>query len=142
MTISEATKALRKQLVLPIDTLNTQSFALLRIEQPKTRLRAARHQAAKVEPRDLVAVLALAFGGLPREARLWPGSNQTLRKRLDAVLHRLGVSRSGSLWRPLDLGSFRPGGATYILQQTEDSELVRRRGPWVSSRVMEIYLEE
>ena len=44
--------------------------------------------------------------------------------------------------RPLDLGSFRPGGATHMLQTCEDSELVRRRGRWVSHRVMEIYLQE
>ena len=29
-----------------------------------------------------------------------------------------------------------------MLQQTEDSELVRRRGRWASARVMEIYLQE
>ena len=28
------------------------------------------------------------------------------------------------------------------MQQTEDSELVRRRGRWASARVMEIYLQE
>ena len=52
------------------------------------------------------------------------------------------MPRSGGRARPLDLGSLRPGGATYLLQQTEDSELVRRRGRWVSHRVMEIYLQE
>ncbi|CAE7699828.1 unnamed protein product [Symbiodinium sp. CCMP2592] len=44
--------------------------------------------------------------------------------------------------RPLDLGSFRPGGATFLMGQTEDSELVRRRGRWASQRVMEIYIQE
>ena len=43
---------------------------------------------------------------------------------------------------PFDLGSFRPGGATFYLQLFEDSELVRRRGRWVSVRVLEIYLQE
>ena len=32
--------------------------------------------------------------------------------------------------------------ATHLLQLTEDAELVRRRGRWVSSKVMEIYLQE
>ena len=44
--------------------------------------------------------------------------------------------------KALHLGSFRPGGATYLLQQTEDSELTRRRGRWASHKVMEIYLQE
>ncbi|CAE8641526.1 unnamed protein product [Polarella glacialis] len=52
-----------------------------------------------------------------------------------------GVGTRGSD-RPLDLGSFRPGGATLLLQMTEDSELVRRRGRCLSHRVMEIYLQE
>ena len=43
---------------------------------------------------------------------------------------------------PFDLGSFRPGGATDLLQRFEDSELVRRRGRWVSTKVLEIYLQE
>ena len=68
-------------------------------------------------------------------------SAQTLRRRLYLVLDRLGM-RSGGRERPLDLGSLRPGGATYLLQQTEDSELVRRRGRWISHKIMEIYLQE
>ena len=43
---------------------------------------------------------------------------------------------------PFDLGSLRPGGATDLLFETEDSELVKRRGRWLSARVMEIYLQE
>ena len=57
------------------------------------------------------------------------------------MLERLGViARDGE--RAIDLGSFRPGGATHLLQLSEDSELVRRRGRWASHRVMEIYLQE
>ena len=44
--------------------------------------------------------------------------------------------------RALDLGSLRAGGATHLLNLTEDSELVRRRGRWLASRTMEIYLQE
>lgn len=43
--------------------------------------------------------------------------------------------------RGFDLASLRPGGATLLLR-TEDLELIRRRGRWLSSRVMEIYLQE
>ena len=47
--------------------------------------------------------------------------------------------------RRLDLGSLRAGGATWLLSVTEDSEdaeLVRRRGRWLSHRTMEIYIQE
>ena len=141
LRIGEATNAKRADLVLPRDVLFTQCFVLLRIQEPKTRLRMARHQAARVEPQDLVELIDLVFQGLRSDERLWPRSQQTLRKRLDAVLARLGITpHEGE--KALDLGSFRPGGATYLLQQTEDSELTRRRGRWASHKVMEIYLQE
>ena len=121
LRIGEATSATRSSLVLPRDVLWTQKFILLRISEPKTRLRTARHQAAKLEPQDLVLLVDSAFRDLPAWAKLWPGSTQTLRRRLDAALARLGiVPREAE--RPLDLGSFRPGGASH--------------------RVMEIYLQE
>ena len=126
LRIGEATGALREALVLPRDVLYTQAFALLKIEEPKTRFRVARHQAAKLEASDLVALVDMAFGKLPKGSKLWPFSAQTLRRRLDAILEALWIPTSRTSRRPLDLGSFRPGGATYLLQATEDSELVRR----------------
>ncbi|CAE7435814.1 unnamed protein product [Symbiodinium microadriaticum] len=138
----EICKALRKDLVFPADALGAQTFVLLRISEPKTRSRAARHQAAKLEPSDLVQVVQLAFEKLPRESPLWPMSQQSLRKRFTTVLACLGIDRAFGREKALDLGSFRPGGATFLLQCTEDSELVRRRGRWVSHKVMEIYLQE
>ncbi|CAE7829539.1 unnamed protein product, partial [Symbiodinium necroappetens] len=142
LRIGEATGALREALVLPRDVLYTQAFALLKIEEPKTRFKVARHQAAKLEAADLVALVDMAFGKLPKGSKLWPYSAQTLRRRLDAILEALWIPTSRTSRRPLDLGSFRPGGATYLLQSTEDSELVRRRGRWVSQKVMEVYLQE
>ncbi|CAE7228408.1 unnamed protein product [Symbiodinium sp. CCMP2456] len=142
LRISEATSATRGHLVFPKDALWMQSYVLIKIDQPKTRGRAAKHQSAKLEPADLVDIVTMAFQELPKHCKLWPHANQTLRRRLDAVLKRLGISGSSSQERGVDLGSFRPGGATYILQKTEDSELVRRRGRWVSMKVMEIYLQE
>ncbi|CAE7775657.1 unnamed protein product, partial [Symbiodinium sp. KB8] len=109
LRIGEATNAKRADLVLPRDVLFTQCFVLLRIQEPKTRLRMARHQAARVEPQDLVELIDLVFQGLRSDERLWPRSQQTLRKRLDAVLARLGITpHEGE--KALDLGSFRQMG--------------------------------
>ena len=141
LRIGEATEAKREDLVLPGDVFGLHDYVLLSIREPKTRLRVARHQAAKLEQSDLVALVCLAFGDLPAGEALWPRSNQTLRARLDKLLARLGVCASQGQ-RSIDLGSFRPGGATHLLQVTEDSELVRRRGRWASPKVMEIYLQE
>ena len=50
--------------MLPEDVYNSQAFALLRIEEPKTRKRSARHQAAKVDLPDLLEVMSIAFSKL------------------------------------------------------------------------------
>lgn len=44
--------------------------------------------------------------------------------------------------KPYDLASLRGGGATWLLHQTESPDYVRRRGRWLSARVMEVYLQE
>ena len=44
--------------------------------------------------------------------------------------------------KALDLGSLRAGGATWLMQVTESGDLVKRRGRWVSEKVMSIYLQE
>ncbi|CAE7398354.1 folD [Symbiodinium sp. CCMP2592] len=141
LRIGEATSASRSDLILPKDVLYLQRHILLKIQEPKTRLRVARHQVAKVEPEDLVALIGYAFEDLQPGEKLWPRTPQTLRRRLDQILERLGV-RAKSGERALDLGSFRPGGATHLLTLCEDSELVRRRGRWISHKVMEVYLQE
>ncbi|CAE7233553.1 unnamed protein product [Symbiodinium sp. CCMP2456] len=142
MRIGEIIQSRRENLILPEDVMHTQQFILVSIKEPKTRNRGPKHQSAKVEAADLVQVVVLAFSSLTSEQKLWPFSPQTLRKRLDTLLLRTGAAPCPKGTRPLDLGSFRAGGATYLLQQTEDSELVRRRGRWASAKVMEIYLQE
>ena len=39
-------------------------------------------------------------------------------------------------------GSLRPGGAIWLYQETDNTELVRFRGRWLSSRMLEIYIQE
>lgn len=69
-------------------------------------------------------------------------SGQTLRNRFKSILHSLGLTTIHPGMQSLDLASLRPGGATWLLQVTEQSELVRRRGRWVTSKIMEVYLQE
>ena len=139
----EVVAAYRRHLVLPADVLGSQAFALLRIEEPKTRRRAARHQAAKVDLPDLLEVLVVAFGALEPTQKLWPFSGQTLRARFQRVCDTLRLPDGNKAGRKgLELGSFRPGGATWLLQSSESPDLVRRRGRWLSPRIMDINLQE
>ena len=143
MRIGETIKAKRRDLLLPCDFDPGQQCALLAVSEAKTRFSAARHQTVKLDAPDLVRVVSLAFCNLAPDDPLWPFSGSTLRNRFRAVLTGLKLpSKPQGSCRPLDLGSLRAGGATWILSVTEDGELVRRRGRWISQKVMEIYLQE
>lgn len=85
----------------------------------------------------------LAFGRLSSAAKLWSWSGQTLHARFQSVLSalKLPVEKQNSL-KPLDPGSLRAGGATWHLKMTEDDEYCRRKGCWLSQKVMEVYVQE
>ena len=143
LRIGEAFAARRADLLLPSDVKNTCDYALLSVGEPKTRYKAARHQAAKIDQPDLLRVISLAFGSLTFSQKLWPQSSSTFRSRFQLIMQRLDIAvlpfdRS----RKLDLGSLRAGGATWLLSVSEDAELVRRRGRWLNHRTMEIYIQE
>lgn len=141
LRVGEVLSALRADLILPRDAAPSTLGALLQIRLPKTRGRAARHQSSRIEPDDIVQLLDLAFRRLNIDERLWPWSPSRLRRRFSLLLTALGVADSrGS--SHFNLSSLRPGGATYWLAQTEDAEFVRRKGRWLSTRVLEIYLQE
>ena len=143
LRIGEVLQAVRSDVVLPSDVAASNDFILVRIKEPKTRYRAARHQAGKLEQPDLIQVISLGFQDLKKEEQLWPYSGSTLRHRLERALQVLGLPhRPGQKPKPLTLASLRPGGATWLIRATESAELVRRRGRWASFRVIEIYLQE
>ena len=143
LRIGETLMATRSDLILLQDSAPGVGFALLRIRSPKTRGRAARRQAARIDPPDIVELLTATFASWPDDKKLWTLSASTLRKRFNALLLTLGLPTTTSRGkRPFSLGSLRPGGATFLLLQCEDAEHVRRRGRWVTSKVCEIYLQE
>ena len=142
LRIGEAFAAKRADLILPRDAAPGIQHALLKIRLPKTRGRAARHQSARIDPCDIVSLLTAVFGRLAPSDALWNHSPQALRKRFTTLQLALGLGAGPNNEVPYTLGSLRPGGATYWLSVTEDSEYVRRKGRWVSSKVLEIYLQE
>ena len=143
MRIGEVLAARRQDVVFPSDAAPGTSFMLLIIKQPKTRGRAAIHQSARIDQEDVIRFLSAMYKDAPDDSALWPFSAATLRKRFRHLLHALDLPLTK--WgggRPFDLGSMRPGGATWMLHCTENPEYVRRRGRWLSAQVMEVYLQE
>ena len=108
-----------------------------------TSLTTARQQSARVDYPDLIQVWELAFESLKPSEKLWNMSPQALRNRFKSICKALKIP-AGYIhgMRPLDLASFRPGGATHLLQLTESGDLVQRRGRWASYRIMSIYIQE
>ena len=143
MRVGEVLSAKRSDVVFPCDAAPGTSFMLISINQPKTRGRAARHQAARIDQSDVIRFLTAMYRDAPKDSALWPFSAATLRKRFVRLLSALQLPTSKTTSsRPFDLGSLRPGGATWMLHQTESPDYVRRRGRWLSNRTMEIYLQE
>ena len=141
--IGEVLKAQRRHLVLPRDLAYTIRYALLQIEEPKTRFRSARHQVARLDQPQLLHVVEISFQDLRSDDSLWNFSPQTLRTRFQKLLKALQLDTlPASVSRGLDLGSLRAGGASWLMITSEDSELVRRRGRWLTSKIMEIYVQE
>ena len=139
----ELLNACRRDIVFPQDVRYSIDHVLIKILEPKTRFRAARHQSSKLEPPDLIQIAWIGLGRLKPHEKVWPGSPSTLRHRLDKVLTWLGLPiKVVNQQKPLTLASFCPGGATYLIGLTESAELVRRRGRWLSWKVMDIYLQE
>ena len=68
--IGEVLQAYRRDLVLPADVGFTSTSVFLRVREPKTRYRAAKHQVARLDYADLVEMVSLVFfryeaGGAP-----------------------------------------------------------------------------
>lgn len=139
----ELLAATRRDLLVPSDGDKTIPFALLAIRDPKTRYSHARHQSAKIDMADMLALVEMSFSSLEGHQKLWPMSGSTLRSRLKAILQALGLpTTQGDGLRPLELASVRAGAATWIMQTTESPDLLQRRGRWANRKMMDIYVQE
>ena len=143
LRIGEALGASRADLILPSDAAPGARYALVKIKEPKTRGRAAKHQVARIDPCDIVFLLELVFARFAPSQPLWHMSPSSFRKRFNQLQQSLGLvngrNAAGVQFEP---ASLRPGGATHLLMLTDNADMVRRRGRWISTRVLEIYLQE
>lgn len=98
---------------------------------------------SRLDAIDLVQLVALSFGQKAPSEKLWPFSGQLLRTRFKQLLSAIGLpAHTFHGEKCLDLGCLRAGGATFFLMLTEDPELVKRRGRWMASRTMDVYIQE
>ncbi|CAK9071555.1 Uncharacterized protein SCF082_LOCUS35379 [Durusdinium trenchii] len=102
-----------------------------------------RHQIARLDHPQLLKTIEVAFQDLEPWQQLWPASPQTMRLRFNKLLKATGLDQlPDGISRGIDLGSLRAGGASWLLLSSEDSEMTRRRGRWITTKVMEIYVQE
>ena len=95
LRIGEMLQACRQDLVLPQDSAPGVSYDMLKIKKPKSRGRRARHQAARVDPSDIVLLIEIAFTNKGADEKLWLLSASTLRKRLGDLLKVLKLKEAG-----------------------------------------------
>ena len=139
----EITSLVRSDILFPRDVEYTMRHVLVSLREPKTRFSGPRHQSAKLDFPDLVEVTEFSFGNLQPSQHIWPHSAQSLRTRLKQLLTGLGLQTAkDETGKPLDLGSLRAGGATFLMDYTEDSSFVMKRGRWSHLKTMQIYVQE
>eukprot|EP00434_Breviolum_minutum_P034390 symbB.v1.2.030438.t1/scaffold3423.1/size57148/1 len=133
----------RRNLLFPSDGGFSVSYCLVSLMEPKTRFTAARHQCTRLDIPDLLQVAVLAFEKMDVNRYIWPYSPQTFRNRFKAALTSIGLPTSPTpSLKALDPGSLRAGGASWLMQVTDSGDIVRRRGRWQNSRIMEVYVQE
>ena len=127
--VGEVLNATRSDLVLPADVGTPgSSYLLMTVREPKTRFRAARHQSLRVDQPQLLRIITLAFSALEPFEKLWPFSGSTLRNRFRKLMLALRLCPGiVPRVRDFDLGSLRAGGATWLMDTTENPDYVRRR---------------
>ena len=110
------------------------------IEKPKMWRIAARRAYTRIGDPAVVALAEALVGRFRADDLVFSGSYAELHDVFAAILAELGLPAGGPTG--LGLSSLRPGGATWLYRQTDNSELVRFRGRWASLRMLEIYIQE
>ena len=85
LRICEIIAATRGDLVLPRDAAPGVVCALLKIKQPKTREKTARHQSSRIDPQDICFYLMQFMAELLPQKKIWLLSPATLRKRFSTL---------------------------------------------------------
>lgn len=130
----------RGDLLLPADSMMEKPIFYVHIRNPKTA-RYARRQHCKIDDPVVLAYVEKVFGGLPREAALFPGGASAYRRRWNVVLQKLGIPHM-TQFAGATPGVLRGSGAAFHYLQCEDLNLVQWRGRWAQLKTVEHYIQE
>ena len=129
--------ASRSAVVLPNDGLDeARTWTLWRVLSPKTRGLGASQQPARIDDPPIAGLPTSAFGNMPAEQPLWPLSPSAFRCRFRVLGESPGLPETCSP------ASLRGSGATFLYDVTRNTDLVARRGRWMSQKTTNIYLQE
>ena len=120
--------------------LSDASCLYITVQAPKMRRITAKRSYTRVDEPGFVA---FADAYVPTDSVddfIFNGSYALFRQAFLAIAQEIVLPVAGPL--AMTWGSFRPGGATWLLRRTDNPELVRFRGRWASSRMLEIYVQE
>ena len=127
--------------VTPTALMSSAPTVYVTIQRPKMRRVTARRGYARLDEPGLTEFIEAVTSVYASSDLVFPGSYAQFHRAMVALCRELGLptesQRGGLSW-----GSLRAGGATWLYRATESSELVRYRGRWASSRMLEIYIQE
>jgi uncharacterized radical SAM superfamily Fe-S cluster-containing enzyme len=134
---SEFISLARDNILTPI-THGMGQFLILIILTPKTRHKGARRQHVRIDEPGVVAYITRLLQSIAHGQNLWPGSAHMFRNRLGKMLTAM-VGLPKLIWP----SSFRPGGATWLFQSSnENIQKVLWRGRWADVRMLNHYIQE
>lgn len=126
--------------ILPSTTMSAIRRLHIRIGAPKMRRLAARREHVTIDDEEVIQLVEKMCKDKDRNQRIFPGSAAQFRvlwNQLCGALHISHVDQVG-----MTPASLRAGGATFWFQLRDNSEWVRFRGRWASTRMLEIYIQE
>ena len=133
-------QARRRHLILPSDVLGTGGSLWLRIMDPKSGMRQARHQIARCDEDWVIRIAEALYAAAPKESFLWPASRGMFAKRWKAIGEYLDIPTE--MGRGVSPASLRPGGVTSYYLATEDLARLIRRARWTDASQLQIYIQE
>ena len=113
---------------------------LITIRAPTMRRVTARRAYTRIDELGFIDFVDAYIGEDPSDQFVFNGTYATFRFAFQALAREVGLPTAGPI--ALSWGSLRPGGATWMLQSTDNPELVRFRGRWANRRMLEIYVQE
>jgi len=139
--IGDSLKASRTDVITPSDLLELDGDSLhlfLAIDDPKRRKRGPKRQHASMHSYDEILFIDSWLRSTDRNCKIYPLSASSFRKRWDALLSALSISRDFGLTP----GGLRGGGAVWEFTRSSDVNLLLWRMRLSNATTLSHYLQE